>query len=69
MKKLLLAFSLIAVFGIGITAASFTLPENTNTTVEVKEGDDKKKKKKTKASCCKPEAKGKSCCKKPATES
>ena len=73
MKKLLLGFSLIAVFGIGITAASFTLPENTNTTVEVKEGDDKKKKKKTKkeakASCCKPEAKGKSCCKKPATES
>ena len=71
MKKLLLAFSLIAVFGIGITAASFTLPENT--IVEVKEGDDKKKdknkKKKAKASCCKPEAKGKSCCKKPATES
>ena len=73
MKKLLLGFSLIAVFGIGITAASFTLPENTNTTVEVKEGDDKKKKKdkkkKAKASCCKPEAKGKSCCKKPTTES
>ena len=69
MKKLLLAFSLIAVFGIGITAASFTLPENT--IIEVKEGDDKKKdkKKKAKASCCKPEAKGKSCCKKPATES
>ena len=71
MKKLLLAFSLIAVFGIGITAASFTLPKNT--IVEVKEGDDKKKKKdkkkKAKASCCKPEAKGKSCCKKPATES
>ena len=70
MKKLLLAFSLIAVFGIGITAASFTLPENT--IVEVKEGDDKKKdkkKKKAKASCCKPEAKEKSCCKKPATES
>lgn len=71
MKKLLLAFSLIAVFGVGITAASFTLPENT--IVEVKEGDDKKKdkkkKKKAKASCCKPEAKGKSCCKKPATES
>ena len=70
MKKLLLAFSLIAVFGIRITAASFTLPENT--IVEVKEGDDKKKdkkKKKAKASCCKPEAKGKSCCKKPATES
>ena len=74
MKKLLLAFSLIAVFGIGITAASFTLPENTITTVEVKEGDDKKKKKekknkKVEASCCKPEAKGKSCCKKPASES
>ena len=69
MKKLLLAFSLIAVFGIGITAASFTLPENTK--IEVKEGNDKKKdkKKKAKASCCKPEAKGKSCCKKPATES
>lgn len=72
MKKLLLALSLIAVFGIGITAASFTLPENTK--IEVKEGDDKKKdkkkkKKKAKASCCKPEAKGKSCCKKPATES
>ena len=45
MKKLLLGFSLIAVFGIGITAASFTLPENTNTTVEVKESEDKKKKK------------------------
>ena len=45
MKKLLLGFSLIAVFGIGITAASFTLPENTNTTIEIKEGDDKKKKK------------------------
>ena len=79
MKKLLLGFSLIAVFGIGITAASFTLPENT--IVEVKEGDDKKKDKKkkkakascckpeAKTSCCKPEAKGKSCCKKPATES
>ena len=73
MKKLLLAFSLIAVFGIGITAASFTLPENTK--IEVKEGDEgddkkkDKKKKKAKASCCKPEAKGKSCCKKPATES
>ena len=72
MKKLLLGFFLIAVFGIGITAASFTLPENINTTVEVKEGEDRKKKKdkkKAKASCCKPEAKGKSCCKKPTTES
>ncbi len=74
MKKLLLAFSLIAIFGVGITAASFTLPDNTDSTmVELKEGDDKKKKKdkkkKTKSDCCKPEAKGKSCCKKPATES
>ena len=72
MKKLLLGFSLIAVFGIGITAASFTFPENTNTTVEVKKGDDKKKKeekKKAKSSWCKPEAKGKSCCKKPTSES
>ena len=48
MKKLLLAFSLIAIFGLGITAASFTLPENTST-VELNDGDgDKKKKKKKK---------------------
>ena len=72
MKKLLLAFSLIAIFGLGITAASFTLPENTST-VELNDGDgDKKKKKKKKKSdaCC---AKGdnakKSCCKKPSTNS
>ena len=72
MKKLLLAFSLIAIFGLGITAASFTLPENTST-VELNDGDgDKKKKKKKKKSdaCC---AKGdntkKSCCKKPSANS
>ena len=72
MKKLLLAFSLIAIFGLGITAASFTLPENTST-VELNDGDgDKKKKKKKKKSdaCC---AKGdnakKSCCKKPSAKS
>ena len=28
MKKLLLAFSLIAIFGIGITTASVTFPDN-----------------------------------------
>ena len=72
MKKLLLAFSLIAIFGLGITAASFTLPENTST-VELNDGDgDKKKKKKKKKSdaCC---AKGdnakNSCCKKPSANS
>ena len=72
MKKLLLAFSLIAIFGLGITAASFTLPENSST-VELNDGDvDKKKKKKKKKSdaCC---AKGdnakKSCCKKPSANS
>ena len=72
MKKLLLALSLIAIFGLGITAASFTLPENTST-VELNDGDgDKKKKKKKKKSdaCC---AKGdnakKSCCKKPSANS
>ena len=73
MKKLLLAFSLIAIFGLGITAASFTLPENTST-VELNDGggDKKKKKKKKKKSdaCC---AKGdnakKSCCKKPSANS
>ena len=70
MKKLLLAFSLIAIFGLGITAASFTLPENTST-VELKDGDsDKKKKKKKSDACC---AKGdnakKSCCKKPSANS
>ena len=47
MKKLLLAFSLIAIFGLGITAASFTLPENTST-VELNDGDGDKKKKKEK---------------------
>ena len=73
MKKLLLAFSLIAIFGLGITAASFTLPENTST-VELNDvdGDKKKKKKKKKKSdaCC---AEGdnakKSCCKKPSANS
>ena len=30
MKKLLLAFSLIAIFGIGITTASITLPNDQN---------------------------------------
>tara|TARA_Y100001978_G_scaffold98405_1_gene88170 strand:- start:14 stop:229 length:216 start_codon:yes stop_codon:yes gene_type:complete len=71
MKKLLLAFSLIAIFGLGITAASFTLPENTST-VELNDGDgDKKKKKKKKsdACCAKGDNAKKSCCKKPSANS
>ena len=73
MKKLLLAFSLIAIFGLGITAASFTLPENTST-VEINDGDgDKKKKKKKKkksdACCAKGDNAKKSCCKKPSANS
>ena len=72
MKKLLLAFSLIAIFGLGITAASFTLPENTST-VELNDGDgDKKKKKKKKKSdacCVKGDNAKKSCCKKPSANS
>ena len=73
MKKLLLAFSLIAIFGLGITAASFTLPENSST-VELNDGDgDKKKKKKKKkksdACCAKGDNAKKSCCKKPSANS
>ena len=73
MKKLLLAFSLIAIFGLGITAASFTLPENTST-FELNDGDgDKKKKKKKKkksdACCAKGDNAKKSCCKKPSANS
>ena len=71
MKKLLLAFSLIAIFGLGITAASFTLPENTST-VDLNDGDgDKKKKKKKKsdACCAKGDNAKKSCCKKPSANS
>ena len=72
MKKLLLAFSLIAIFGLGITAASFTLPENTST-VELNDGDGDKKKKKNKkksdACCAKGDNAKKSCCKKPSANS
>ena len=70
MKKLLLAFSLIAIFGLGITAASFTLPENTST-VELNDGDgDKnKKKKKSDACCAKGDNANKSCCIKPSANS
>tara|TARA_Y100001933_G_scaffold191877_1_gene191218 strand:- start:477 stop:701 length:225 start_codon:yes stop_codon:yes gene_type:complete len=74
MKKLLLAFSLIAIFGLGITAASFTLPENTST-VELNDGDGEKKKKKKKkkkksdACCAKGDNAKKSCCKKPSANS
>ena len=67
MKKLLLAFSLIAIFGIGITTANVQ-PDN-NTTVENSDfdgdGDKKKKKKKSKkAACCKKETTTRSCCSK-----
>ena len=41
MKKLLLAFSLIAIFGIGITTASITLPNDQND-IEKKDSDKKK---------------------------
>ena len=72
MKKLLLAFSVIAIFGLGITAASFTLPENTST-VELNDGDGEKKKKKKKkksdACCAKGDNAKKSCCKKPSANS
>ena len=68
MKKLLLAFSLIAIFGLGITAASFTLPENTST-VELNDGDGDKKKKKSDACCAKGDNAKKSCCKKPSANS
>ena len=40
MKKLLLAFSLIAIFGIGITTASITLPNDQND-IEKKDSDKK----------------------------
>ena len=50
MKKLLLAFSLIAAFGLGVTATSIVIPPNKS--VEVQDGDEKKKKKKKGAECC-----------------
>jgi hypothetical protein len=54
MKKLLLAFSLIAAFGLGVTATSIVIPPNKS--VEVQDGDEKKEKKKKKkkkgAECC-----------------
>ena len=52
MKKLLLAFSLLAAFGLGITATSITIPPNES--IEIQDGDKKKKKKKKKTGeCCK----------------
>ena len=52
MKKLLLAFSLLAAFGLGITATSITIPPNES--IEVQDGDEKKQKKKKKSGeCCK----------------
>ena len=69
MKKLLLAFSLIAIFGIGITTASVTLPDD-NTTVENSDidGDGDKKKKSKNTSCCKKETTTNSCCSKNANK-
>ena len=49
MKKLLLAFSLIAAFGLGITATSITIPPNDS--IEFQDGDDKKEKKKKSSKC------------------
>jgi hypothetical protein len=60
MKKLLLAFSLIAAFGLGITATSITIPPNRS--VEVQDGDEKKEKKKKKK-----KKKSKECCSKSST--
>ena len=52
MKKLLLAFSLLAAFGLGITATSITIPPNES--IEIQDGDKKKEKKKKKTGeCCK----------------
>jgi hypothetical protein len=62
MKKLLLAFSLIAVFGIGITAASITLPENEKPMDEKNSTIDSEK-----PACCEKESLSnnkKPCCKK-----
>jgi len=52
MKKLLLAFSIIAAFGLGVTATSIVIPPNKS--VEIQDGDEKKEKKKKKkgTECC-----------------
>ena len=55
MKKLLLAFSIIAAFGLGVTATSIVIPPNKS--VEIQEGDEKKEKKKKKK-----KKKGTECC-------
>ena len=66
MKKLLLAFSLLAAFGLGITATSITIPPNES--IEIQDGDKKKEKKKTGECCKKPSANNSSdkpsCCRK-----
>ena len=51
MKKLLLAFSLLAAFGLGITATSITIPPNES--IDIQDGDKKKEKKKKTGECCK----------------
>ena len=63
MKKLLLSFSLIAVFGIGITTASVTLPQN-NDSVENKDETEEISNIKEDVSCNKnkEDDNNKSCC-------
>lgn len=71
MKKLLLAFSLIAVFGIGITTASVTLPEN-NDPIENKDKIEEISDLKENNSCNKNDKSkdnNKSCCHKSADKS
>ena len=59
MKKLLLAFSLLAAFGLGITATSITIPPNEF--IEVQDGDVKKEKKKKTGESCKKYSDNTSC--------
>ena len=71
MKKLLLAFSLIAFFGFGITTASVTLPKN-NDAIEKKDTNEESSNTKKNVSCEKSEItndNNKSCCQKSANES
>ena len=71
MKKLLLAFSLIAFFGFGITTASVTLPKN-NDAIEKEDTNEESSNTKKNVSCEKSEItndNNKSCCHKSANES
>ncbi len=71
MKKLLLAFSLIAVFGIGITTASVTFPKN-NDSIENKDKNEEISDLKENNACNKNDKSidnNKSCCHKSADKS